>query len=521
MYFETSTNKLIAYSGSAWLELGSDGTGAVGYALDANYELPFSSAPVVHLDASELSLADGASVTSWSDRTTNGNDVSAVGTPLFYNNVYGGKPAIQIDRGDGFTNSSFFTNNDFSSSEATLFAVYIPSSSTGGSFTSYASQSTFFGTRAGNSDLSNFTSTRYPGLFLNDRLTVTAPTSSSGLAIESYAVSQSDDTYEMSVDGGTVVEQSLTSQSRTFYGDTFNIGNTVNSGAYSNYRGQGYVFEVLVFNSKLSTADRNIVGSYLAQKYSGSYAVKSVFSSSYDLDATYSTTVTPAIHFDANSPDSVYNGTSLAVNGSSVSSWLDKSGFMRLGMSVASQQPSFTTARTPINGTNQTNGVYFDGTQYLSLNNAGGLLRYGSNSGNSIFLIFEPDNRSKYSPVTDSSSTDYFRFGNTSYASLIRSGNLNNVSHNGLLRTTGIHLVGVYSNTNAQTYTIEENGSVAISENSVSPKSWANRFHIARSYATSVYLKGWVYEILYFPGELSTADKGSLLNYAKNKYGVS
>jgi|11BtaG_2_1085332.scaffolds.fasta_scaffold02643_8 hypothetical protein len=29
MYFETSTNKLIAYSGSAWLELGSDGTGAV------------------------------------------------------------------------------------------------------------------------------------------------------------------------------------------------------------------------------------------------------------------------------------------------------------------------------------------------------------------------------------------------------------------------------------------------------------------------------------------------------------
>lgn len=512
-YFETSTNKMLVWNATAgaWIELDSDGTGAVGYALDANYEIPLSSAPVVHLDASELSLSDGASVTSWPDRTTNGNDISAVGTPLFYNNVYGGKPAIHIDLGDGFTDSSFFTNNDFSSSEATMFIVYEPS----------GSQTTFVGTRTGNNDLTNFNaSTRYPGLFLNGRLTAAAPPSS-GLVVESCAVSQSDDTYELSIDGGTVVEESLTSNSLTFYGDTFSIGNTVNSSSYANFRGQGHVFEVLVFNSKLSVEHTNIVGAYLATKYSTNYVSKSAYSSSYDLDNSYSTTVTPTIHFDVNIPDSVYSGTSLAVDGDPITSWRDRSGLASLKMETAALQPSFTTARTPISGANSTKGVYFDGTQYLSLQNAGSHLRYSSNSDNSMFLIFEPDNKANYSPVSDKDAADYLRFGGVSYASLIRDGNLNAVSHNGLLRTTGIHLLGVYSNTNSQTYTIEENGAVVISENGVTPADWAYRFDVARSYATSVYLKGWVYEILYFPGELSSVDKASLLNYAKNKYGVS
>jgi len=89
-YFETSTNKFIVFNGTAWIELDSDGTGAVGYSLDSNYEL--SSFPTLHLDASMLdgsnsvnNPADGAAVSTWGDKSGNGYDFTGSGStaPVF------------------------------------------------------------------------------------------------------------------------------------------------------------------------------------------------------------------------------------------------------------------------------------------------------------------------------------------------------------------------------------------------------------------------------------------------------
>lgn len=522
-YFETSTKMFIIYNGTSWIELHSDGTGAVGYALDATRELSSSSAPVVHLDASELSLADGASVTSWTDKTSNGNNIAAVGTPLYYNSVYGGKAAIQLDLGDGFTDSSFFSNNDFSGNEATLFMVYIPTSSTGGDTSGFSPNSNFFGTTIGNADLQNFTNASYPGAFVNSRYTPTDlgsfGTPSAGIRVENITVSQSDDTYLIGLDGGARISTTLSGSGKTFAAGAFSIGNTISSNSYESYRAQGYIFEVLLFNKKLTDAEHNTVGSYLAAKYSVSYTPSISFNQNYELDSSYSTSTTPSFHFDANFADAVYNGTSVATDGDSVSSWVAKNGSTRFSMLTASTQPTYTASRTPSSATNTTKGLYFNGAQYLTLPNASSLLRYSNNPGNSLFVVMEPDGIGNWNIVKEG-GRDYFRFGGSSYANNFLSTDINNVSHNGLLRTSGIHLVGIYNNTSTTAYSIEENGSVVLSTSGIATRTRPSSFNLADSYSGSIRLKGWIYEILYFPGELSSADKTSLLNYAKTKYGV-
>lgn len=526
-YFETSTNKFIVWNGSSWIELHSDGAGAVGYTLDSSRELSADSAPVVHLDASELSLSDGASVTSWTDKTSNGNNIPAVGTPLYYNNAYGGKAAIQLDLGDGFTDTSFFTNNDFSGNEATLFMVYIPTSSTGGDTSGFAQNSTFFGTRNGNDDLSNFTPTQfYPGAFLNARY---APAdlgsysvASSGIRIENVTVSQSDDSYSVGLDGGNKFTTTLSATSKTFQADAFSVGNTINSSSYANYRAQGYVFEVLLFNKKLTEAEHNTVGTYLAAKYSANYVPSISFSETYELDSSYSTSVTPGFHFDANFADSIYSGTSVATDGDSVSSWVARDLSTRLSMSTASTQPTYVASRTPSSATNASKGLYFNGSQYLDLSNAPSIQRYSENAGNSLFVVMEPDSANTWNIVREhSSKADYLRFNSSSYSSIFLTGNISNIPHNGVLRNSDIHLLGIYNNTSTTSYEIEENGTVAIDTSGIATQDRVDMFTLGRSYSSGVNLKGWVYEVLYFPGELSSADKTALLNYAKNKYGVS
>lgn len=529
-YFETSTNKFIVWNGSQWIELHSDGAGAIGYTLDATRELSAASAPVVHLDASELSLSDGASVTSWTDKTSNGNNIPAVGTPLYYNNVYGGKAAVQIDLGDGFTDTSFFTNNDFSGKEATLFMVYIPTSSTGGDTSVYKDRTTFFGARNGNDDLDSWTSGGFPGTFLSSRTSVSdygsndiysANVPSAGIRIDSTVVSETEDIFQVSVDGGVRFSLSPSTANKTFYADVFSLGNTVVTGGFAAYAGQGYVFEVLLFNKKLTEEEQATVGSYLATKYSANYSISGSYNTSYSLDSSFSTSVSPALHIDANSTDTVLSGTSVAVNGDPVSAWVFKNSVDRFTMNTASSQPTFVENRTPAGATNTSNALYFDGTQYLDLPNPFYKYRYSENSGNSLFIIMEPDNRTHWAPVSDELGQDYFRFGNSSYPSLFLSSAVQNAPHNGAFGTSGIHLLGIYNNTSTTNYVIDENGTNVITSSGIATKSEPAVFRLGWSYYGGGFLVGWLYEILYFPGELSSADKTALLNYAKNKYGVS
>ena len=124
-YFETSTNKFIVWNGTAWIELHSDGSGAVGYTLDSNHEIPLDSAPLLHLDASDLSLSDGASVTTWADKSGNGYDFTGSGStaPIFKTSGRLGHNTVLFDGADDFMSNSSVLSQ-FSDGNATLIAVF-------------------------------------------------------------------------------------------------------------------------------------------------------------------------------------------------------------------------------------------------------------------------------------------------------------------------------------------------------------------------------------------------------------
>lgn len=75
---------------------------------------PFSPANIAGLEgwwkASDLALADGAAVSSWTDRSGNGNDLVQVvgaGQPLYKTNVLNGQPVVRFDGIDDNLHAAF------------------------------------------------------------------------------------------------------------------------------------------------------------------------------------------------------------------------------------------------------------------------------------------------------------------------------------------------------------------------------------------------------------------------------
>ena len=66
-YFETSTNKFIVFNGSAWIELDSDGTGAVPFEnrWGANFD---GSNDTLSVNDSSLDLKTDFSISCWFNR---------------------------------------------------------------------------------------------------------------------------------------------------------------------------------------------------------------------------------------------------------------------------------------------------------------------------------------------------------------------------------------------------------------------------------------------------------------------
>ena len=102
MYFETSTNKLIAYSGSAWLELDSDGTGAVyenrwGASFDgSNDYLSFS-------NTFGIPGSTSASMSCWINcSNTNVNQhISGTNNKVFSVELWGSSNVLYVEMGSG------------------------------------------------------------------------------------------------------------------------------------------------------------------------------------------------------------------------------------------------------------------------------------------------------------------------------------------------------------------------------------------------------------------------------------
>lgn len=64
---------------------------------------------IAQFDASALSLTDGGSVTTWTDETGNGNDLTAGNAPTFVQSSMGGQPVVRFDGSSNYLDVTFGT----------------------------------------------------------------------------------------------------------------------------------------------------------------------------------------------------------------------------------------------------------------------------------------------------------------------------------------------------------------------------------------------------------------------------
>ena len=498
---------------------GGDGGSSFAYNLDDEYGIDV--VPSVHLDASILdgssssnNPSDGASVATWGDRSGNGNDFTeATNQPTFKESWLNGKPAVEFDgSNDVMSDSDFFTSVDFSAKDATMIVVYQPQNDASYAITDTGSY--------GGDDRTFSGAGLYSSSFLNARIV-------NGQYNEKYPANRSATTFGLRIDNSAVsykiyynnrVQFDHTSYASSHFQTT---GGAMKIGCGdSTYKLDGFISEVLVFNTVLSDTDFDTIHSYIDNKYRV-HQYNDV-SGSYALDGSYSTTVTPVMHFSAQSNLFKSDGTTPA-DTEQVYRWTDKArGYHAIA------------ANAPVLNTNQINsslsGVYFDGTDdYMDVFMLGMLGDFSNFDGTAIFL-FEPDTDTQYEPVGigGSNSGRLYNGSSPSYVDVFRVTRLAGAATTGYFASTGAQLGAVVSDKTANTYKIFKDGGSNVFNSSQTASATAVIFDDNRNMrlgCTTVtpnyHLKGWLYEVLIFDEPLSTANLNSVGNYLSSVYGTS
>ena len=214
---------------------------------------PASAAPPVttglrlHLDASALTgLSDGATVTTWTDVSGQGNHAAASGTPIYKPGILNGQPVVR------FNGASRFTTANLSSQFPTAATVFIATTiSNDNAYTLVQSNPTAdeWWRWDGNG-------TSYPALFRGNRLESYTAMPNSGSHL--FAITSSASAWEMSING---VSQGVA-------GANYNAGGVLAIGDGANSRGlNGDIAEVIIYSRVLTVEETNAVGYYLESKY--------------------------------------------------------------------------------------------------------------------------------------------------------------------------------------------------------------------------------------------------------------
>ena len=218
----------------------------------ASAEPPVTAGLKLYLDASLLTdLSDGATVTTWTDMSGNGNNATAAGTPIYKTGALNGEPVIRFNNPQWANNASFTTAN-LSSQFPTAATLFIVATIDDNSYT-------LVDTNA-NTDTDEWwswhgDSKSAPAVFRSSRLDryCDMPQGSNV-----FAISSSASAWEMSING---TSQGVAS-------GQYNAGGPMIIGNCSNGRSfNGDIAEILIYDSVLTPTEANQVGSYLAQKY--------------------------------------------------------------------------------------------------------------------------------------------------------------------------------------------------------------------------------------------------------------
>lgn len=266
--FETDTESLITYDGSAWKSYGAD---------NGNYNLDgtniTSVRPLCHFDAEFFNGVDTSgnpandtsidTSTVWKSRVDTSITLSqgvAASQPLYKTSGTNSKPYVYTDGGDYLALSKGFAlPGEFTTFAITEHPSSQPSTIFGGSGVRTSTNPKYLS--ADSTIAFGYTSNTYYLYYqASGAANATAPlTGSTGMRALLISRDGSNNT-KLFMDGDNVGSAVGTNSETQFIGQVFHGKGAV-------YGNIGNVYEMMLFNTSLSNADRNALGAYAQAKY--------------------------------------------------------------------------------------------------------------------------------------------------------------------------------------------------------------------------------------------------------------
>jgi len=265
--FNEASVRRIAYVTPATYATGALAAAQIQTAMNASGIDPLSLSPTLWLKADAQALADGATMTTWTDSSGNARHMNSVtGAPLWYRSVLNGRPAVRFDGASHFEASANAVQTDDVLGADGIGMSFVVAWVDSDHSSYDALWSTDGGLRGHYLDPTNHTLSRARDAGGSDDATSTATYSTGawhlfvwtydGTNVQSWV----DDADTAAVDG------SAASGAQTSLGDDLRIGN--GSADFL----KGFIAEVMFFTTALSEENRRRIVQYLEQKYALSTA---------------------------------------------------------------------------------------------------------------------------------------------------------------------------------------------------------------------------------------------------------
>lgn len=261
--FETDTESLITYDGTAWKSYGAD---------DGNYNLDGTNVtsvrPVLHFDAEFFNGVDTSgnpsndtsidTSTVWKSRVGDSylSQHTASAQPLFKSSGTNSKPYVYCDGGDFL----YLSRPVLLPTTFTMFAIAEGTS---------ANKMTFFGgsgalksTLQASGNLAwIYSGQQYFYYSETGAANASLPLAINGGEMRSHLITRdSSNNTKLHMDGDNVGSMTGTNSDPQLI-------STVFTGTSTAYRATGNIYEVMLFSSDLSDADQNALGAYAQAKY--------------------------------------------------------------------------------------------------------------------------------------------------------------------------------------------------------------------------------------------------------------
>ncbi len=497
-------------------------------------------APNLHLDASILDGADagnnpsdGASVATWGDRSGNDHDFIQTSTSPDYQPVWeetwaGGSPAVYFDGVDDvLTDADFFSNVSFADKDVTMLIAYQPDAETTYALTDTGSAATDDRTFSG----AGLWSSAFLGSRIND-----------GNFAEKYPPTRSAAVYGLQIDD-TGPTYKLYFNKREQYDHSSYISANFGTNADNSmkigcggtiYKLKGYIAEILVFNSVLSSDDWDMIHDYFGAKYNlsvynnvtGDYTLGTVSATSYSV-----TGITPVAHFDGASNVFKSDGTA-AADGESVALWKDKARDYYATQYTGSKQAVWAAAAGPPD----TSSIDFDGTDDNLFFWMSQMLGDFSDLDGSAFIVFTPEGNDatfELFGLGGGYSSKILNSSTACYIGTLRKTRANNPAVTGYF-TKGdpgdLQVAFVNANATANTYELYKNGSPDVFDSAQTASANVVMFGGTAHDAATIgsaggvqgnYFNGKIHEVILFDAPLSDSQGNEVGVYLAARYGIT